>query len=133
MWMRITSGSTRRRRGWASWPECLVATLANSYAAARVIPSVRRPACGPRRALDVSRRGHYDISTVYGGFDDEAIVFDDPDHSDEENRFLLLGLSSMARVLVVVHCLRGRDDVIRIISARRATKTECETYARGVS
>lgn len=66
-------------------------------------------------------------------FDDEAIVFDDPDHSDEENRFLLLGLSSMARVLVVVHCLRGLDDVIRIISARRATKTERETYARGVS
>ncbi|MDQ7793733.1 MAG: BrnT family toxin [bacterium] len=66
-------------------------------------------------------------------FDDEAIVFDDPDHSVEENRFLLLGLSSMARALVVVHCLRGPDDVIRIISARRATKTERETYARGVS
>jgi len=64
-------------------------------------------------------------------FDDDAIVFDDPDHSDDEERFLLLGLSSSAKVLVVVHCLRDRGDTIRIISARKATRTEHEAYARG--
>ena len=65
-------------------------------------------------------------------FDEEAILFDDPDHSDDEDRFLLLGSSSLARALVVVHCLRGRGDTIRIISARKATKSEREAYARGV-
>lgn len=65
-------------------------------------------------------------------FDEDALVFNDPDHSDDEERFLLLGLSSMLRVLVVVHCLRDRGDTIRIISARKATKTEREAYARGV-
>jgi len=65
-------------------------------------------------------------------FDEDALAFDDPDHSDDEERFLLLGLSSMLRVLVVVHCLRDRGDTIRIISARKATKTEREAYARGV-
>jgi len=65
-------------------------------------------------------------------FDEEAILFDDPDHSDDEDRFLLLGLSSLGRALVVVHCLRGRGDTIRIISARKATKSEREAYARGV-
>jgi len=64
-------------------------------------------------------------------FDDEAIVFNDPDHADGEERFLLLGLSSSVRVLVVVHCLRDRGDTIRIISARKATRTEREAYTRG--
>jgi uncharacterized DUF497 family protein len=64
--------------------------------------------------------------------DDEAIVFDDPDHSDSEDRFILLGMSSLARVLVVVHCLRDKGDTIRVISARKATKAEREAYARGV-
>lgn len=60
--------------------------------------------------------------------DEEALVFDDPNHSDGEDRFLLLGFSTLARVLVVVHCLRDRGDTIRIISARKATKTEREAY-----
>ncbi len=70
-----------------------------------------------------------EVQTAF--FDDDAIVFDDPDHSDDEERFLLLGLSSSAKVLVVVHCLRDRGDTIRIISARKATRTEHEAYARG--
>lgn len=60
-------------------------------------------------------------------FDDAAILFDDPDVVDGEERFLLVGLSASMRVLVVVHCIRNweRDDeMIRIISARRATKRE---------
>lgn len=71
-----------------------------------------------------------EAQTVF--FDEEALVFDDPDHSDDEDRFLLLGFSALARVLVAVHCLRDRGDTIRIISARKATKTEREAYARGV-
>jgi uncharacterized DUF497 family protein len=64
-------------------------------------------------------------------FDDEALVFDDPDHSEAEERFLLLGLSSALRVLVVVHCLRKQGDVIRIISARKADSQECNDYTGG--
>ncbi len=64
-------------------------------------------------------------------YDDFAKVLPDPDHStDDEDRFLLLGLSSALRVLVVVHCLRERESVIRLISARRATRAERAAYAR---
>ena len=62
-------------------------------------------------------------------FDDEnAILFDDPDHSELEERFLLLGMSATSRMLMVCHCLRENDSVIRIISARKATKSESEQY-----
>jgi len=64
-------------------------------------------------------------------FDEEAIVYDDPDHSGDEERFLLLGLSNALKVLVVVRCLRGGGDVIRLISARKATRDERETYSGG--
>ena len=64
--------------------------------------------------------------------DDYARILPDPDHStDEEDRFLLLGLSSTLRVLVVVHCLREAGSVIRLISARRATRVERAQYGRG--
>lgn len=61
-------------------------------------------------------------------FDDDALVIDDPDHSLDEERFVLLGLSSKVRVVTVVHCFRGEDDIIRIISARRATPGEQTSY-----
>lgn len=60
--------------------------------------------------------------------DVEALVIDDPDHSQEEERFIILGFSSRANLLVVCHCYRQSDTVIRIISARKATKTESEQY-----
>ena len=64
-------------------------------------------------------------------YDDFAKVLPDPDHStDDEERFLLLGVSSALRVLVVVHCLRESDSVIRVISARRATRAERAGYGR---
>ena len=71
-------------------------------------------------------------------FEEAATVFDDadalqifdPDHSEEEDRFILLGMSSILRVLVVCHCFRANDDTIRIISARRATRNESSTYER---
>jgi hypothetical protein len=53
----------------------------------------------------------------------------DPEHSDDEDRFVLLGLSTRARLLVVCHCYRKGDDVIRIISARKADKSERGQYA----
>lgn len=61
--------------------------------------------------------------------DPEALVIDDPDHSQEEERFIILGLSQKANLLVVCHCYRESDNVIRIISARKATTTETEQYA----
>lgn len=67
-----------------------------------------------------------EASTVF--WDDHALVIDDPDHSLDEERFVLLGLSSNVRLMTVVHCFRGEDDVIRIISARRATPGEQSSY-----
>ncbi|MBP3743134.1 MAG: BrnT family toxin [Treponema sp.] len=48
----------------------------------------------------------------------------DPDHSEEEDRFIILGISNNSKVLVVCHCYRENDEVIRIISARKATTNE---------
>lgn len=63
-------------------------------------------------------------------FSDEfARLIPDPDHSDEEDRFLLLGLGSKLRLLIVCHCYRD-GDVIRIISARKANKPERQQYER---
>jgi uncharacterized DUF497 family protein len=56
--------------------------------------------------------------------DDNARVLPDPDHSDDEERFVLLGLSISVRVLVICHCYRHGDEVIHIISARRANREE---------
>jgi len=67
-----------------------------------------------------------EASTAF--WDDHALVIDDPDHSLDEERFVLLGLSSNVRLVTVVHCFRGEDDVIRIISARRATRGEQTSY-----
>lgn len=60
--------------------------------------------------------------------DVEALVIDDPDHSQYEERFIILGFSSSANLLVVCHCYRFYDEVIRIISARKATKNESKQY-----
>ncbi len=63
-------------------------------------------------------------------YDDAARIIDDPDHSEDEERFILLGLSAKANLLTVCHCYRVSDTVIRIISARKATKTEAQHYQR---
>ena len=60
--------------------------------------------------------------------DDHGLLIDDPDHSAMEDRFALLGLSVRLRVLLVVHAYHEDDEVIRIISARRATKAERARY-----
>lgn len=60
--------------------------------------------------------------------DDRARLIDDPDHSDDEERFVLIGLSSQLKLLVVCHCYRSEGNVIRIISARKATSREARLY-----
>jgi uncharacterized protein len=61
-------------------------------------------------------------------FDERAKLIDDPDHSDDEDRFILLGMSSSLRVMVVCHCYRNAGNVIRIVSARKATNHEAKFY-----
>ena len=63
-------------------------------------------------------------------FDENAVQFYDEDHSGHEHRFILLGLSIRSKILVVCHCERESGDVIRIISARKATKSESKYYGR---
>ena len=67
-----------------------------------------------------------EAKTVF--FDPNAKVIHDPDHSIDEDRFIILGLSKSLNILVVCHCYREKDEVIRIFSARKATKTECRQY-----
>lgn len=64
--------------------------------------------------------------------DDRAIMFDDPEHSQSEERFLLLGMSESSNVCIVSHCFRKNDTVIRIISARKATRKEEARYVKGI-
>ncbi len=67
-----------------------------------------------------------EAKTVF--YDEEALLIDDPEHSQEEERFIILGLSKKANLLVVCHCYRASETVIRIISARKATKSETKQY-----
>lgn len=60
--------------------------------------------------------------------DTNGKLIDDPDHSDEEERYILLGLSANLRLLTVCHCYREQDSTIRIISARKATNPEAKNY-----
>ena len=69
-----------------------------------------------------------EAQTVFS--DERGLLIHDPDHSDDEDRFVLLGLSSSSRALVVCHCYRREGDVIRIISARKADHRERLTYSQ---
>jgi uncharacterized protein len=60
--------------------------------------------------------------------DERAKLIDDPEHSEDEERFVLLGFSSTLRMLVVCHCYRSDGSAIRIISARKATAKESRSY-----
>jgi uncharacterized DUF497 family protein len=62
--------------------------------------------------------------------DENARLIADPDHSEDEDRFIILGISLKPRLLVVCHCYRENDTVIRIFSARKATRKEAEIYRR---
>lgn len=65
-------------------------------------------------------------------YDDSAILFDDPDHSEYEDRFLIIGMSNIKGICIVSHCYRDTDDRIRIISARTATRSERKIYEQGI-
>ena len=69
-----------------------------------------------------------EAQTVF--YDENAIEFFDPDHSEREDRFIMLGVSFKLRLLVVCHCVRETQSLIRIISARRATRHEATQYGR---
>jgi len=81
-----------------------------------------------RRNQEIHGISFEEARTVF--FDDNAVEFYDDEHSGWEDRFLLLGLSARLRILLVCHCLREGDSVIRIISARKASKNEREFYPR---
>jgi uncharacterized DUF497 family protein len=67
-----------------------------------------------------------EAKTVF--FDEDARLLHDPDHSEQEDRFILLGMSLKLRLLLVCHCYREGENLIRIISARKATKAESQRY-----
>ena len=65
--------------------------------------------------------------------DDNARLIFDPDHLESEDRFILLGLSCSLKILTVVHCYKNEDNIIRLISARKATKSETKYYKECLS
>ena len=67
-----------------------------------------------------------EAQTVF--YDENALLIDDPDHSADEDRFILFGISLSLRLLVVCHCYRQSETIIRIISARKATRSESKQY-----
>ena len=82
----------------------------------------------------INQRKHgISFEEVESVFDDlAAILFDDPEHSEEEERFLIIGMSNQRGICIVSHCYRGIDERIRIISARKATRTEQSIYETGI-
>ncbi|MBU8913567.1 MAG: BrnT family toxin [Spirochaetales bacterium] len=85
---------------------------------------------GGKEEVNIQKHGvsFEEARTVF--FDENAIQFFDPDHSEDEDRFVLLGLSFKLRILVVCHCFRESETVVRLISARRADRDEEHEYWR---
>ena len=83
-----------------------------------------------KAALNLKKHGvsFEEARTVF--YDENALHISDPDHSPEEDRFVLLGVSARLRILVVCHCYRKGESLIRIISARKATRQETIIYER---
>ena len=85
----------------------------------------------PMKAVFNLRKHGVSFGEAYTAFlDEDAMLYYDNDHSDDEDRYILLGVSSSTNLLVVIHCYLKDDTVIRIISARKATKKEQEAYFR---
>ena len=83
----------------------------------------------PKKAEVNLRKHKVSFEDAQSVFSDEmALLIDDPDHSEDEDRFVLLGLSQSLRLLVVVHCYRAEGQIIRIISARKADTDERSIY-----
>ncbi|MBR4948536.1 MAG: BrnT family toxin [Clostridiales bacterium] len=71
-----------------------------------------------------------EAQTVF--YDENGILFDDPEHSKDEERFIIIGKSINSNICLVCHCYRQNDKVIRIISARKATRNEVNRYVEGI-
>ena len=84
---------------------------------------------GSKASLNKRKHGisFEEAQTVF--YDENAIEYFDPDHSEDEDRFIMLGFSFKLRMLVVCYCVRT-GNAIRIISARKATRHEAENYRR---
>ena len=86
----------------------------------------------PKKNATNRRKHGVSFEDAQTAFSDEfGLIIDDPDHSEDEARFVLLGLSASLRLLVVCHCYRAGGDVIRIISARKADRLESALYPGG--
>ena len=83
-----------------------------------------------KAALNLKKHGISFEEAQSAFYDDFAMQFFDEDHSESENRFLLLGMSSGANLLLICHCERANGGVIRLISARKATKRESAFYGK---
>jgi len=70
-----------------------------------------------------------EAKTVF--FSEQALVFDDPDHSDKEERFIIVGFSSVGKLLLSCFCERGKGNIIRIISDRKLNKKESKNFSKG--
>lgn len=85
-----------------------------------------------QKAIQNEQKHHVTFSEATSVFyDPGAKLIHDPDHSDSEDRFVILGISQKLHLLVVCHCYRLENDIVRIISARQATKKEMNYYRRG--
>ena len=88
----------------------------------------------PKKNATNRRKHGVSFEDAQTAFSDEfGLIIDDPDHSEGEARFVLLGISASLRLLVVCHCYRASGDVIRIISARKADKLESAKHRGGRS
>ena len=84
----------------------------------------------PKKAAANLKRHRVSFEEARNVFlDEQAKLIDDPDHSSDEDRFVLLGISSLLRVLLVCHCYRQQGQTIRIISARKASPGEARQYS----
>ncbi len=85
----------------------------------------------PRKAVDNLRKHQVSFEEAKTVFlDDEALLIPDEEHSTKEERFVIMGFSAQLRILAVCHCYRQSDEVIRIISARKANRAERTQYER---
>ena len=85
----------------------------------------------PKKNRENQRRHKVSFEEAETAFADEhGLLMADPDHSEDEDRFILLGLSARLRLLVVCHTYREEDKVIRLVSARKADRSERAQYNR---
>ena len=85
-----------------------------------------------KASINESKHGVSFMEAHSAFFDVDAKLIADPDHSADEDRFILLGISFENRIILVCHCYRGDGEVVRIISARIATRRESQNYMAGV-